>query len=200
MQIVPSWMVPWWNWWAAFTALLDWDAIAAMATAAALFWALWSAVSTRRSAVAEERLRSIRMMKALLTVCGSGIAVVRISLDEGKAFGQTPAQAAASALSVDSLNEVQRSLETLSPSDMHSTSAIDMLMSARSGANNLRRRLEEQAAGGDVGGTVSGILAFWDRLLLGLAEEVLRLGGGHDPVDTDVVTEWLTTAERHRSR
>lgn len=133
-------------------------------------------------------------MKALLIICGSGIQVVHMTLAEGKKIGLTPAQAAKSALSVDNFSEVQRSLESFSPSDLHSTVAIDLLMSARTGIQNLRNKLEQSAKGHDVGGEISGSLGYWEKLLMGIATEVVRLGGRSDPADNDIVKFWIEKA------
>ena len=35
-----DWLTPWWNWWAGLTDLFDWEAIAALGTAIAVFIAL----------------------------------------------------------------------------------------------------------------------------------------------------------------
>nr|WP_313632770.1 hypothetical protein [Brevundimonas naejangsanensis] len=189
--MIPDWLEPWWNWWAKFTDLFDWEAIAAIATAAAVAWALYAARSAQRTAVAEAHRRSINTMKALLIICGSGIHVVQMTLADGKKAKLTDAEAATAVLSVDNLNEIQRNLASFSPADLHSTVAIDLLMSARTGIQNLRQTIEAASRGHDVGGELSGSLAYWERLLTGIATEVVRLGGTAGANDNMIVEFWL---------
>lgn len=189
--MIPNWLVPWWNWWADFTDLFDWSAIGAIASAAAVMWALLSTLRAQRASAREAQLRSINLMKALLIVCGNGIHVVHMTLSEGKDRGESEAQTAAKTLSVDSFNEVQRTLAAFSVQDLHSTTAIDILMSARTGMQNLRQSLQVTADGFENADMVYQHLAYWENLLLGISNEILRLGGSADQSDNQVVRFWI---------
>lgn len=60
--MIPGWLMPWWNWWAEFTALFEWTAIAAIATVLAVAVALCTTLFQerrvqRRVDLAERALR-----------------------------------------------------------------------------------------------------------------------------------------------
>lgn len=59
-----DWLRPWWDWWAGFTDLFDWEAISAVATAAAVMVALDQATKTKRVA----NRRNLAVLKDLLAM------------------------------------------------------------------------------------------------------------------------------------
>ena len=57
-----DWLAPWWNWWAELTMLFDWEAISAVATAAAVIVALDQATRSQRAA----QRRSVAVLTSLI--------------------------------------------------------------------------------------------------------------------------------------
>lgn len=47
--MIPDWLMPWWNWWAACTALFQWEAIGAIGTVGALVAAILLADAGNRA-------------------------------------------------------------------------------------------------------------------------------------------------------
>jgi hypothetical protein len=142
MQTIPNWLVPLWNGGAAWTDLFDSDAWAAIATAGATGAALWISGREERRAKAASRSADVRLLKALLLVFVNGFDATRktaadLRLPEYRDGGPTLAR-----IAVESSAEVSRCLDEFSPAAMPSTTAVDLLMSARVSWKSILEMLE----------------------------------------------------------
>lgn len=195
MAVLPSWLVPAWNYGAAWTSLFDWNALAALATVSAVGAALWISGREERRASQSAAAADIRLLKALLIVLVNGYDATRktalnLRLPEYRLTGPGLAKAA---LHVSGTEEVTRCLETFSPESMPSTTSVDLLMSARvswQGILDMLKHISTQKVAAheklypDMGepewrGQLDD--APWDRVdqvLSAIADEIVRRGGG----------------------
>ena len=188
-----NWLQPWWNWWAGFTGLFEWDAIAALATAAAAIIALWVSTQTRRDQQADERRRSIHKVKALFVVGANGYVLVKTGLSDAADQGVAPELAAQRLRGGIHLEELRKSYSFFSPESFDTTASVDLLMSSRAMVENVISGLERMERQDPKGAAaVASALDQWDDLLLAIAREIRRLGGGIEDGDDPLLAPWMS--------
>ena len=205
MQTLPNWFVPIWNACAAWTDLLDWDAWAAIATACATGAALWISGREERRTKAAAQAADIRLLKALLIVFLNGFDATQktasdLRLPEHRLGGPTLARIAS-----ESSAEVSRCLDAFSPAAMPSTSAVDLLMSARVSWKSILEMLEHigRLSTSPAERMYPGVAepewlsqlgsGPWDRgnqVIDAVADEIIRQGG--------VIEKWEDLSVRER--
>lgn len=106
---------------------LDWDAVAAVATTAAVIVALYEAGRAGRA----ERRKDAAILSALLTISGNLEEVLKRRRADIRA-GRSPKDVAASFLGTDGLEKVEGALARISPIDLPEPAAVDALMTTES--------------------------------------------------------------------
>jgi len=190
--MIPDWLVPWWNWWAAFTCLFNWNAIAAVATAIAAAIALFVSTATRRNQLADERKRAAQRLMALFIISANGYVLVRDGWAEDKKKGVAPEIAADRLLDGVHMEELRKSFSSFSPDIFETTASVDLLMSCRAlvehTINDLSRikRGEEKAQK-----ALSALLVKWDEVLLAIAREITTLAPRKKALQDPLLAPWF---------
>lgn len=193
--MLPTGLVPAWNYGAAWTSLFDWNALAALATVSAVGVALWISGREERRASQRAAAADIRLLKALLIVLVNGYDATRktaldLRLPQYRLKGPSLARAA---LQTSGTEEVTRCLETFSPRSMPSTTSVDLLMSARvswQGILDMLKHVSSQKVATHeklypdmsepewLGQLHDGPWERVDQVLDAIADEIVRRGGG----------------------
>ena len=79
--MIPNWLTPWWNWWASFTGLFQWEAIDAIGTVGALIAAISLADAGNRA----QRRRQAAILVGLSHAFGTASQLLASSFQMIKA-------------------------------------------------------------------------------------------------------------------
>jgi len=190
--MIPDWLVPWWNWWAAFTCLFNWNAIAAVATAIAAAIALFVSTATRRNQLADERKRASQKLKALFIVSANGYVMVLNGLADDMKKDIALEITADGLLDGVHLEELRKSLSSFSPEIFENIASVDLLMSCRvlveHTINDLKRMKRGDPKSQD---SINSTLEQWDNVLLEIAREIISLAPDKKTHKDPFMEPWL---------
>jgi len=212
MQTLPHWLVPVWNYGAALTGLVDWDAWAAIATAGATAAALWISGREERRAVATAKANDIRLLKAMLIVMENGYnATKKVQQDlRLPAYRVTGPALAKAAIADEKLSEVTNCLEGFSAAAMPSTTSVDLLMAARVSWRGIIAALQhisrqkvsaaeklypDMADPEWLSQVTDGPWDHANKVIEALADEILRRGGAVEFIEDISVQNRLAAAK-----